>query len=131
MTYQVLKIGKRGKMGKLDIILKDVLLEGPLTVSADYTTDYADVSGLEESGSIQLVWSDGASTPDITYYLEVSNDATNWVRITESAANEVEASGTGIWDIALLGVTFLRVAIVVNSGQVDIQSIIVSAKRRH
>ena len=114
----------------LDQIIRKIMTEGPLTISSDFTSDYVDISGSEESVSIQLIWSDGV-TPDIDYGLEVSNDGTNWVEIAESFSNDTNLDGVGMFDLATIGVTFIRVKIKVNAGQVDIQEIVLSAKRRH
>ena len=115
---------------KLDSILKKKLVEGPLAISSDYTTPEYDISGAENSFSVQADYSGGVGL-DMTLYLEVSTNGTAYIRIDESSQNVTDASGSHLWDVTEMGVVYLRVAFVINAGSCVLDQTIVSAKRRH
>lgn len=118
-------------MGVLDSIVKKVLFEGPETVSTTLYSASADISGIEESLAIMVTWLNGSGSPDVDISLDVSLDDVNWVNITETLSNSTDVSGLGIFDVATTGVTYIRVRIEVNSGQIDVGNIILSGKRQH
>lgn len=114
----------------LDSIIKKKFVEGPLAVSADFTTEFFDISGQEGSLSIQIDYSGGVGL-DMDIYLEVSVNSQSFVRIDESLQNVTDDFGTHVYDLSEVGVAYIRVALVVNSGTLNIDEIQLSAKRRH
>lgn len=114
----------------LDSIIKKKFVEGPLAVSADYTTEMFDISGQEGSLSIQVDYSDGVGL-DMDLYIEVSTNSQSFVRITESLQKVTDPTGTHIWDLSEIGVAYIRIAFVVNTGSCNLDEVILSAKRRH
>lgn len=114
----------------LDSIVKYKIVEGPESVSSDYTTDIVDISGVEKAFSVQVDYNNG-NTVDIDLYLEVSTNGQTFVRISESLQNVTDNTGTHVWDVTEMGVNYLRVALVVNTGSLDITEIQFSGKRRH
>ena len=114
----------------LDSIIKKVLVIGPESISADYTSIVADISGVENAFSIQVDYSNGVGL-DMDLVLEVSVDGQSYVRISESLQNVTDATGTHLWDVSEMGVVFVRVAFVINSGSCDIDKTNLTAKRRH
>lgn len=115
---------------RLDSIIKHKYVEGPLAISEDYTTEHFDISGQEGSLSVQVDYSEGASL-SMTLYIEVSTNGRSFSRIEESGQTVSDSSGTHIWDITEVGIVYMRVALVVNSGSCTIDEIQLSAKRRH
>lgn len=114
----------------LDSIIKKKFVEGPLPVSADYTTEMFDISGQEGSLSIQVDYSGGVGL-DMDLFIEVSTNSQSFVRIDESLQNVTDADGTHIWDLSEIGVAYIRIAFVVNAGSCNLDEVILSAKRRH
>lgn len=114
----------------LDSIIKNKFVEGPFAVSSDYTTEFFDISGQEGSLSIQVDYSDGVGL-DMDLYIEVSTNSQAFVRIDESLQNVTDPTGTHIWDLSEIGVAYIRIAFVVNSGSCNLDEVILSAKRRH
>ena len=117
-------------MGVLDSIVKKKILEGPESISADHTTDSMDISGVENTFSVQVDYLSGVGL-DMDMILEVSVNGQTFVRISESLQNVTDATGTHIWDVTEMGVNYLRVAFVINSGSCDLDIVEFSGKRRH
>ena len=115
---------------KLDSIIKKFLVEGPLAISSDYTSETFDISGAENSFSVQVDYDSGVGL-DMDLYLEVSTNGTSFIRISESLQNVTDAEGSHLWDITEMGVAYIRVAFVVNAGSCTLGNTILSAKRRH
>lgn len=115
---------------RLDSIIKHKYVEGPLAVSSDLTTDDYDISGSEGSLSVQVDYSGGIGL-DMDLFLEVSTNGQAFVRIDESQQNVTDADGTHLWDISEVGVVYMRIAFVINSGSCNLDEVSLSAKRRH
>jgi len=115
----------------LDTIIISTILEGPETVSTTLVTDSVDISGIEESVALHVIWTNGSGSPDVDFSLDVSMDDINWVNIAGTVSNQTDVEGLGIFDIATTGVSFIRLRVEVASGQIDISSVILSGKRRH
>jgi len=115
---------------KLDAIIKKVMLEGPLTINTTTRSDIVDISGVENSLSIQLDYENGVGlNADIS--VEVSVNSRDFVEIPESIQNITDVNGTHIWNFSEQGTNYIRVVITINSGSLDIEEIILSGKRRH
>jgi len=117
-------------MGVLDTILIQEMIGSPTTVNSDFETDSIDISFKEAESSIQLVYNGGVNV-DMDIALEVSNDNVNFSPITDSIQNITDSSGSHFIDIFGTGANYVRVAITVNSGSIDVQSCIWKGKRRH
>jgi len=118
-------------MAVLDAIVKKKLVDGPLTVNANYTTEELDVSGVESTFSMQMDFSNGDGSVDIKAYLEVSVNGQVFVPITDTEFSDTDDSGTMLWEVTGRGVNYLRIAIEVTTGQFDIDEISFSGNRRH
>lgn len=114
----------------LDSLLKKFLVEGPVAISSDYTSETYDISGAENSFSVQVEYDSGVGL-DMDLYLEVSTNGTSFIRIDESAQKVTDTEGSHLWDITEMGVAYVRVAFVVNTGSCTLGNTILSAKRRH
>jgi len=114
----------------LDAIVKKKILEGPESISSDTTTEDYDISGVENTFSVQVDYLNGVGL-DMDLYLEVSTNGQSFSRIDESVQNVTDATGTHIWDVSEMGVNYIRVAFVINSGSCDIEVVEFSGKRRH
>jgi hypothetical protein len=113
----------------LDGILKKTI-EEDFTVNTEYVSERVDIDNREEEFSIQLNYSNGVNV-DMVIKLEASVDGENFSEITDSDQAITDSTGTHIYDIAGSGVIYIRVKIEVNTGSIDIDKLIYSAKRRH
>lgn len=113
----------------LDGILKKTIEEN-FTVNTEYVSERVDIDNREEEFSIQLNYSNGVNV-DMVIKLEASVDGENFSEITDSDQNITDSTGTHIYDIAGSGVIYIRVKIEVNTGSIDIDKLIYSARRRH
>lgn len=118
-------------MGVIDSIVRSELIDSPETISSDFTSNSVDMSGVEESFSVQLDYSNGNGSVDMTFSLEVSVDGNAYVPITETEFDVTDDSGVMIWEVVGRGVNFLRVATTVVGGQLTIDNISYSGNRRH
>jgi hypothetical protein len=114
----------------LDGILKKTIEEN-FTVNTEYLSERIDIDNREQEFSIQLNYSNGDGSVDMTIKLEASIDGENFSEITDSDQSITDDTGTHIYDIAGSGVIYLRVKIEVNAGSIDIDELLYSAKRRH
>lgn len=117
-------------MGVLDTILIEEMISSPETVNVDFTTQSIDISYKEAESSIQLVY-DGGVNVDMEIVLEVSNDNVNFSPITDSSQIITDATGSHIIDIFGTGANYIRVAVNVTTGSINMQTCIWKGKRRH
>lgn len=117
-------------MGVLDILLIQELISAPTTVNSDYTSEAIDISFKEAEFSIQMNYNNGSSV-NMVLFLEVSNDKTNWSRITESEQTITDDTGSQIYDLTATGVAYMRLGVEVTGGSIDINNILYKARRRH
>lgn len=113
----------------LDGILKKIIDQN-LTINSEYLSERFDIDNREEEFSIQFIYDSGINV-DMTLKLEGSIDGENFSELTDSEQVITDPSGSHIWDIAGSGLIFLRVKVEVNTGSIDIDKILYSAKRRH
>jgi hypothetical protein len=114
----------------LDTILLKDLVTSPTTVNTNYTSDVIDVTFREDEFSIQLDYDSGV-TVNMELSLEVSADGVTFVPIGDSVQIITDDTGTHIWDLSGTGTSYVRVAITVTTGSIDLQKLIYRAKRRH
>lgn len=117
--------------GVLDSIVKKKLIESPETISSDFSTDFIDMSGVEESYSISLSYSNGDGSVDMTFFLEVAVTKGVFVPIQDTEFDITDDSGTMVWEVVGRGVNFCRVGVTVNAGQLTIDAVEYSGNRRH
>lgn len=120
-------------MSVIDSIVKKKLIVTPEVVSADFETDFIDMSGVQDAYSIQLDYSNGNGAVDMDFTLAVSVDGNTYVPITDTQVvnNITDDSGTMIWEIAVRGVNFCKVIVTVNAGQLTIDACEYSGLRNH
>ena len=114
----------------LDSILQKVILEGPESVNADFTSDSLDISDREGEFAVTLDYSNGSSV-NMVLYLQASTDNIVFADVTDGEQAITDDTGTHIWDIAGTGAQWIRVRIQVLGGSMDIDSIRFDGKRRH
>ena len=117
-------------MAVLDTILIKEIVNTSTTVNADYVSDSIDISFREAEFSIQLDYDNGVNV-NMEIAIEVSNDNVSFVPIGDSVHVITDPDGTSLFDIGGTGTNYLRVAVTVTTGSVDIQQITYKAKRRH
>lgn len=113
----------------LDGILKKII-DSDVTINSNYTSDKFDVDNREEEFAVQFIYDSGINV-DMTLTLEGSVDGINFSEISDSSQVITDASGSHIWDIAGTGLIYLRVAVTVNTGSIDVSRILYTGKRRH
>lgn len=109
---------------------KKTIIEGPVTIDSTQVTDAIDMSGVENSFSIQLDYGNGVGL-DVTVTVQISVNGRNFVTLPSSSVNLTDTDGTHIWDFGESGTNYVRLNIVMNSGSFDIQEVTFSGKRRH
>lgn len=114
----------------LDSIIKRRMIEGPVTIDSLTLSQLVDMSGVENSFSIQLDYEEGIGL-SANLSLEVSVNGRDFSEIPNSIQNITDATGTHIWDLVELGTNYIRVKIDVVSGSFDISEVVFSGKRRH
>lgn len=114
----------------LDVILGKELISTPTTVNSDFVSESIDISFREDEFVVQLDYNNGVNV-DMQFAIEVSADNETFVQVTDSVHTVTDPDGTSLFDIAGTGAVFLRVAITVNTGSIDVQKILYKAKRRH
>jgi len=116
-------------MAVLDSILVNELIDAPITVNTNFTTEIIDISNREDEFSVQVVWDNGSSV-DIDIVLEVSSDGTNFAPM--STTNITDAANNLLLDVTGgSGTRFARIHFEVIGGSVDVSRILYSGKRRH
>lgn len=114
----------------LDGILKKTV-EQNYTVNTEYFSPAIDIDNREQEFSIQVLYSNGNGSVDMTIKLQASIDGENFSDVTDSNQDISDDQGSHIYDISGSGVIYMRVKIEVVSGSIDIDKILYSAKRRH
>ena len=114
----------------LDQILREVIFEGPETISSQWYSEYFDISGTEDDFAVILTYDNGSAV-EMTLKLQYSNDLTNWFDVDGSSQAIVDDSGAHMWDIGSSSATFCRVSIEVTAGSIDLTRIQFDGKRRH
>lgn len=113
---------------RLDTLLIKELIDSPETVNTNYSSEVIDNTFREAEFAIQIDYDNGSSV-DMDIELQYSNDNVNFV--TAATQNVTDPTGTHMFDVFGSGASYVRVAIIVNSGSIDLQSILYTAKRRH
>lgn len=120
-------------MGVIDSIVRKKLITSPEVISSDFTSDFVDISGVEDSYSIQMNYSSGDGSVDMDFTVEVSIDGNTYIPITDPnvLTTITDDSGAILLEIVGRGVNFLRTSFTVRAGQLTADSIEFSGNRRH
>ena len=114
----------------LDMILTRELIESPTTVNTDYESAIVDITNREDEFSFQTIYNNGSSV-DMIISLELSSDGINFSEVTDSGQTITDPFGSDLIDLYGSGANYARIKITVNTGSIDLQRIVYSAKRRH
>lgn len=114
----------------LDDLLKKEVISGPESVNADYTTEAIFIGDRELEYSILATYDSGINV-NMEWFLQASNDKTNWADVTDSNKPFTDASGSILYDLAGSGFLYARVKIVVTTGDISLTRVLYSGKRRH
>ena len=117
-------------MGVLDNIVRKIIFSGPETISSDWTSPSISIDGIEDGFSIETKY-DGGSSVDMKVYLQFSNDNVNFATDIDSEIIIVDNDGVCLVDILDSALLFCRVYIQVTAGNIDVEKIELSGKRRH
>ena len=115
----------------LDTILIRELISSPESIVSNYVTPAVRIDDREAEFSIQLTFDQGIS-PDMEFSIEVSNDNLNFAKVTDSEQIILgDVEGAVLFDIFGSGAAWIRVAVLVNSGSLTLQTCVKKARRRH
>lgn len=117
-------------MSVLDQIFRKVILQGPETVNASYESPSVSIDGIQDEFSISMEYDNGA-TVDMNVTVQYSNDDINFASDPATLTNITSNDGYVLYDIGGSGAQFVRVAIEVTTGSIDVQSIQLIGKRNH
>lgn len=117
-------------MSYLDQIFRKVLIDGPVTVDANYNSQSVSADGIEDEFSISLSYENG-STVDMDIYIQFSNDNINFASDTATLTNITANDGSVIYDFSGTGAQFLRIYIEVTTGSIDVIEAVLIGKRSH
>lgn len=117
-------------MSVLDNIVRKVVLKGPETVSADWTSPSVSIDGVEAAFSVELKY-DGGAGVSMEAYIEYSSDNENFATDSESQIVLLDDTGVCLWDMPQSALLYIRVRIIVLGGSMDVQSIRFFGNRRH
>lgn len=115
---------------RLDSILQKDLLVGPETINSAYTTDSIFIGDTEDDFTVNFRYTNGSSV-NMTLYVQVSHDNVNFSDVTLSAQTITDNEGSHIWDFDSSGALYLRVRVAVTAGDIEVERIAFSGKRRH
>jgi hypothetical protein len=115
-------------LSRIESLFKKAILEGPETVNPPFTSNSIDIDGIVEGFAISFRYENGVAV-NMVLGLEVSIDGENFVPMNADQAI-TDTEGTHIWDVEKTNTSFVRVTIN-GTGSIDIQNIIIVAKRGH
>jgi len=115
---------------QLDDLLKKEVISGPESVNADYTTDSVFIGNREMEYSIQATYDSGTNV-DMEWVLQASNDNSTWADVTDSNQTFTDAAGSILYDMAGSGFLYVRVKIVVTTGDISLTRVLYTGMRRH
>lgn len=99
-----------------------IILNTEADVSADWESSSIALDNLEPNFVVELIYDSGSSV-NMTFKLQMSVDDSTFVDIDGSDIAISATSGTHIWNVTDMWVPYLRVAIVVTAGDIDVTSI--------
>jgi hypothetical protein len=117
-------------MSYLDQIFRRILIDGPVTVDANYNSQSVSVDGIKDEFSINISYNNGVSV-DMDVYVQFSNDNINFASDTATLTNITTADGSILYDFSGTGAQFLRIRIEVTSGSIDVIEAGLIGKRNH
>lgn len=119
-------------MSVLDKIRKKNLIDAPVTVNADWATDSASLDDRADAFSLTLKYANGVSV-NMTTWLEMSTTGLDddWARVEDTDVIITDASGTVLYDVDGSGSQFVRIAVVVTAGSIDVTMSLFSASQYH
>lgn len=114
----------------LDAIRRIEVLEDSETVILNWESPSITLDNREGEFSISLFYENGSSV-DMILKLQISNDNVNFADLPDTEQQITDNAGMHIWDIAGSGALWVRVAIAVNSGSIDVSKILYVGRQRH
>jgi len=119
-------------MAQLDKIRKQNLIDSPVTVNADWATDSASLDDRADAFSLTLKYNNGVSV-NMTTWLEMSTTGLDedWARVDDTDIVITDPSGSVIYDVDGSGSQFVRIAVAVTAGSIDVTLALFSASQFH
>ena len=105
--------------GQIDQIRKRHLIDSPETVTTDWSTKAQTLDDRTGPFSLFLKYENGTAV-SMTIVVQMSTNLVDWADITETEVPVVDNTGTVLYDIDGSGTQFVRIAIRVNSGSIDV-----------
>lgn len=106
-------------MSVIDQIRKRMLIEAPETVNADWNTLSQTLD--DRTGPFVLfIKYENGSAVDMTVKVQISINEIDWTDIAETLVPITDNDGTVTYDIDGSGAQFVRIAVVVVGGSIDV-----------
>lgn len=119
-------------MAQLDQIRKKDIVPTPVTVNSDWETESASLDDRDGPFSISFRYENGSSV-NMTAWLELSatGEDDDWSRVDSSDIAFTDNSGSINYDVNGSGMQFVRIAVVVTGGSIDVTSGLYIASQFH
>lgn len=120
-------------MSQLDKIRKKDLVPTAVTVNTDWATESASLDNRAGAFSLSIKYENGSGGVNMTTWLEMSitGEDGSWAQVADTDIVITDNDGTIIYDVDGSGSQFVRIAIVVTSGSIDVVSGLYSASQYH
>lgn len=117
-------------MSVIDQIRKSVLIDSAETVNSDWNTRSQTLDDRTGPFSLFLKYENGSSV-DMVIKVQLSVDGVTWADVDETLYPIMDNSGSIIYDIDGSGTEFVRIAITVNGGSIDVVDVRFVASQFH
>jgi hypothetical protein len=120
-------------MSQIDQIRKVVLVPTPETVNTDWATEAASLDNRDGPFSLYIRYDNGSGTVNMTAWLQVSPTGLDgdWANVADTDVAFTDDSGLIAYDVDGSGMQFVRIAIVVTAGSIDVTEGHYSASQWH
>lgn len=116
--------------GVLDQIRKVVIVPTPETVTTDWATEAASLDDRDGAFSLYIKYANGSGV-NMTVWLQMSVNGTDWANVPDTDEVITDNSGMVIYDVDGSGTQYVRIAIVVTAGSIDVTEGLYSASQWH
>lgn len=117
-------------MSVIDQIRKKVIVPTAETVTTNWATESASLDNRDGAFSLHIKYENGTAV-NMTVWLQMSVNGTDWANVADSNVVITDPSGTVIYDVDGSGTQYVRIAIVVTGGSIDVTEGLYSASQWH
>lgn len=117
-------------MSRFDQLSKYKLISSPETVNSDWASPSHTLDLITGPFSLFFKYANGVSV-NMKVFIQVSTNNADWANITESEVTITDNSGSVAYDIDGSGMQFVRIALQVTSGSIDVTAVDFSGGNLH